>query len=326
MRRREFIAGLGGAAAWPLVARAQERMRRVGVLMGYAESDPLGQRYMATFKKDLEEHGWQSGRNLQIDLRFAAADPDRMRAYASELVAAKPDVILANTTTVTAAVLRQTRTIPVVFVTVSDPVGSGFVQSLARPGRNATGFINIEASVVSKSVELLKEIAPRITRAALMFNPDTAAYAGYYMRPFEAAARTVGAEPTGAPVRDDGEIESAVNAMARNGGGLVMMTDIFMASRRTIINRLTVQQRVPAVNMNAVITREGGLMSYGVDVGDLFRRTAPYVDRILRGSNPADLPVQVPTKFELALNLKTAKALGLSVPPTLLARADEVIE
>jgi putative ABC transport system substrate-binding protein len=313
---------------WPHAAHVQqvERVRGIGVLMGYAESDPLGQRYAATLRKDLEELGWREDRNARIDIRFAAADPDRMRTYATELVTAAPDVILANTTTVTAAVLRRTRTIPVVFVVVSDPVGSGFVQSLARPGKNATGFINIEASVVTKSVELLKEVAPQVTRAALMFNPDTAAYAGYYMRPFEAAVRSIGSEPIGAPVRDEGEIENVISSLARNAGGLVMMTDIYMTSRRATINKLALQHRVPVINLSAVITRDGGLMTYGVDIGDLFHRTAPYLDRILRGTSPADLPVQVPTKFELVINLKTAKALGLTVPPSILARADEVIE
>jgi ABC-type uncharacterized transport system substrate-binding protein len=329
MRRRDFIVALGGAAATPFVARAEqgERMRRVAVLMGYAEGDPLGQRYLATFKKQVEDRGWHTNRGAQIDIRFAAADPDQMRAHAVALVALKPDVILANTTTVTAAVLRQTRTVPVVFVVVSDPVGSGFVESLARPGRNATGFINVESSLVTKWVELLKEIAPQMSRVAMMFNPDTAAYAGYYMRPFETAARSLGIEPSGAPVRDEREIESAIAAMARNpNSGLVVMTDIFTGNHRATINRLTLRHKVPAINANTVFTREGGLITYGVDNNDLFKRAADYVDRILRGSNPADLPVQVPTKFELAVNLKIAKALGLVVPPTLLARADEVIE
>jgi putative ABC transport system substrate-binding protein len=302
-------------------------MRRVAALLGYTESDPSGQRYVATFRKRLDELGWKEGRSAQIEMRYSAADPDKMRSYAAELVGLTPDVILANTTTVTAALLRQTRTIPIVFVVVSDPVGSGFVQSLPRPGKNATGFINLESSLVSKWVELLKEIAPRVTRAAMMFNPDTAPYAGYYMRPFEAAARSLGVEPIGAPVRDDGEIESVIAALGRDaGGGLIVMTDIYTTTHREAINRLTLRYRVPAINSSSVITRDGGLITYGVDSNDLFGRAASYVDRVLRGANPAELPVQVPTKFELIINLKAATALGLTVPPTLSARTDEVIE
>jgi len=329
MRRRSFITLLGGAAAWPLAARAQDsnRSRRIGALLGYAESDQVGRRYLATFQKRLQELGWGESRSLRIEARFAAADAERMRAYAAELVAMAPDAIFANTTTVTAAVLRQTRTIPVVFAVVSDPLGSGFVQSLARPGGNATGFINLEASLVEKQVELLKEVAPQVTRAAMMFNPDTAPYAGYYMRPFEAAARSLAVEPIGAPVRDVADIERIVGGLARGAnGGLVILTDIYTTTHREPINRLTSRHRIPAVNSSAVITREGGLLTYGVDVNDLFDRAGSYIDRILRGDKPAELPVQVPTKFELVVNLKTAKALGLDVPATLLARADEVIE
>jgi putative ABC transport system substrate-binding protein len=212
-------------------------------------------------------------------------------------------------------------------VIVSDPLGSGFVESLARPGGNATGFINLESSLVEKWIELLKEIAPKISRAAMMFNPETAPYAGYYMRPFEAAARLLAVEPFGAPVRDDADIERVIAALARDAkGGLVILTDIYTTARREPINRLTARYRIPAVNSSAVITREGGLITYGVDTIDLFRRAAPYVDRILKGEKPSDLPVQAPTKYELVINLKTAKALGLEVPSTVLARADEVIE
>jgi putative ABC transport system substrate-binding protein len=329
VRRREFIAALGVAAAWPLAARAQqpERMRRIGMLVGFAESDPMAQPRVSAFQQALQELGWRDGRNVQIDVRFGAANPDRMQTYAAELVNMAPDVILAMTTPITAALLRQTRTIPIVFVIVSDPVGSGFVESLARPGRNVTGFINLESSLVEKWVELLKEIAPRVTRAAMMFNPETAPYAGYYMRPFEAAARSLALEPIGAPVRDDADIERAITALARDAkGGLVILTDIYTTTRRGPINTLTARHRVPAVNSTTPITREGGLITYGVDSVDLFRRAAPYVDRILKGGKPADLPVQAPTKFEMVINLKTARALGLEVPPTLLARADEVIE
>src|SRR5262245_45544912 len=328
--RREFIVLLGGAAAaWPIGARAQpgERMRRIGVLGGYAESDLMAKHRVPAFQRGLQELGWREGHNIRLDVRFAAADPDRMRAYATELVGMVPDVILAQTTPITAALLRQSRTIPIVFVIVSDPVGSGFIESLARPGRNATGFVNLESTLVEKWVELLKEIAPKVSRAAMMFNPDTAPFAGYYMRPFEAAARSLAIEPIGAPVRDEADIERAITGLGQDAkGGLVIMTDIYTLTHREPINRPTARYRVPAVNSTTAITREGGLLTYGVDTIDLFRRAAPYVDRILKGANPGELPVQVPTKFEMVVNLKTAKALGLEVPATLLARADEVIE
>jgi ABC-type uncharacterized transport system substrate-binding protein len=328
-RRRQFITLLGGAAAWPLSARAQQsgQVRRVGVLVGYAESDLMAQHRISAFQRGLQELGWREGHNIRLDVRFAAADPDRMRAYATELVGMVPDVILAQTTPITAALLRQSRTIPIVFVIVSDPVGSGFIESLARPGRNATGFVNLESTLVEKWVELLKEIAPKVSRAAMMFNPDTAPFAGYYMRPFEAAARSLAIEPIGAPVRDEADIERTIAGLAQDAkGGLVIMTDIYTLTHREPINRLTAHYRVPAVNSTTAITREGGLLTYGVDTIDLFRRAAPYVDRILKGAKPGELPVQVPTKFEMVVNLKTAKALGLDVPPMLLARADEVIE
>jgi putative ABC transport system substrate-binding protein len=330
MKRREFVTLLGGAVAgWPLAAHAQQpgSIRRVGVLVGYTESDPTAQPRVTAFQQGLHELGWKEGHNIRIDIRFAAADPDRMRTYAAELIGMAPDVILAMTTPITAALLRQTRTIPIVFVIVSDPLGSGFVESLARPGGNATGFINLESSLVEKWIELLKEIAPQVSRAAMMFNPETAPYAGYYMRPFEAAARSLGVEPIGAPVRDDADIERVIAALARDAkGGLIILTDIYTTARRESINRLTAFYRIPAVNSSAVITREGGLITYGVDTIDLFRRAAPYVDRILRGGKPGELPVQVPTKFEAIINLKTAKALGLTVPPSVILRADEVIE
>jgi putative ABC transport system substrate-binding protein len=330
VKRREFIRLLGGAAAaWPFPARTQQpdRVRRVGLLVGFAENDPVAQPRITAFQQRLLELGWREGRNVRFDIRFAAADSDRMRSYAHELVGTAPDVILAMTTPITAALMRQTRTIPIVFVIVSDPLGSGFVQSLARPGHNATGFINLESSLVEKWVELLKEIAPKVTRAAMMFNPETAPYAGYYMRPFEAASRALAVEPIGAPVRDDADIERAIAGLASDAkGGLIIMTDIYTTTRREPINRLTAHYRVPAVNSTSTITRDGGLVTYGVDSIDLFHRAAPYVDRILKGAKPGELPVQVPTKFELVINLKTAKALGLEVPPTLLARADEVIE
>jgi putative ABC transport system substrate-binding protein len=328
-KRREFITLLGGAAAWPVSARAQQfgAVRRIGVLVGYSESDPLVEPRVTAFQQGLQDLGWREGDNIRIDIRFAAADPDRMRTYAAELVGMAPDVILAMTTPVTTALRRLTRAIPIIFVVVSDPVGSGFVESLARPGGNVTGFINLESSLVEKWIELLKEIAPQVSRAAMMFNPETAPFAGYYMRPFEAAARLLAVEPVGAPVRDDGDIERVIAALARDAkGGLVILTDIFMTARREAINRLAARYRVPAVNSAAVITRDGGLVTYGVDTIDLFRRAATYVDRVLRGGKPSELPVQLPTKFEVIVNLKTAKALGLTLPPSVILRADEVIE
>jgi putative tryptophan/tyrosine transport system substrate-binding protein len=328
MRRREFITLLGGAAMWPLTLQAQQsgRLPRIGVLVGYAHKDPLAEAHIVAFRQGLQQLGWRDD-TIQIDIRFSAADPDRMRAYAAELVEAAPEVILTMTTPVTAAVLRETRKIPVVFVIVSDPVGSGFIETLSHPGGNATGFVNLESSLVEKWVELLKEIAPQVTRAAMMFNPETAQYAGYYMRPFEAAARSLGIEPIGAPVRDDADIERAIARLGRDAkGGLVIMTDIYTTTRREPINRLTTLYRVPAINSSPAITRDGGLVTYGVDTFDLFRRAASYVDRVLKGAKPGELPVQVPTKFVTVVNVKTATVLGLTVPPALLVRADEVIE
>jgi ABC-type uncharacterized transport system substrate-binding protein len=329
MKRREFIAALGGAAAWPLAARAQQRdrVRRIGVLIGVAADDADAQTRLAAFVQALQQLGWAEGRNVQFDLHFAAADPERTQGFAAEIVAAAPDVILAHTTIATAALLQQTRTIPLVFIVVSDPVGSGFVASLAQPGGNVAGFINIEATLVEKTVEVLKEIAPATTHAAILFNPLTAPYAKYYLQPFEAAAHSLGVVPIAAPVHDDADIERAIAELAREpGGGLVLMTDIFMVVHREAINRLAAQYRIPTINSSRFITADGGLASYGVDTIDLFRRAAAYADRILKGAKPSELPVQAPSKFELVINLKTAKALGLTVPPTLLARADEVIE
>jgi len=318
--RREFISLLGGAgAAWPLAAHAQQTdsMRRIGVLLGYAENDPSAQPRLAAFREWVHELGWREGHNIRIDVRFGAADPELIRAHAAELVAMAHDVILGMTTPVTAALLRLTRSIPIVFVIVSDPVGSGFVESLAHPGGNATGFINLESSLVEKWIELLKEIAPQTSRAAMMFNPETAPYAGYYMRPFEAAARLLGMEPIGAPVRDDPYIERVIASLARDPRvGLILLTDIYTTTRREPINRLTARYRIPTVNSSSIITRDGGLITYGIDTIDLFRRAAPYIDRILKGSKPGELPVQVPTRFEVIINLKTAKAIGVTIPPS----------
>jgi putative ABC transport system substrate-binding protein len=331
MRRRKFIALFGGVAAWPIVARAQqaERMRRIGVLLGNAESDPQAQARLAKFAKALQDLGWNVGRNIAIDYRWAAADLGRMTTFAKELVALKPDLIVASTTPVVEALQRETKTIPIVFVVVSDPVGSGFVNSLPRPGGNITGFINVESSLSGKWIELLKEIAPHVSRAALLFNPETATYADYFLQPFESAARASAIDPTTAPVRTPGDIERAFAELGeRQDTGMVVLVDVFTA-RRTILDVIisaAARNRVPTIYPYRYMVAAGGLVSYGVDNTDLFRRAGDYVDRILKGAKPADLPVQLPTVFELAVNLKTAKSLGVTIPGTLIARADEVIE
>ena len=328
MRRRVFITLIGGAATWPLAARAQQpdRMQRVGVLMGYDENNPRAQYLLSAFKQELAALGWFEDRNLRIDHRWAAGDVNRAGQFAKELVALQPKVILSNTTPVTAALHRETKTIPLVFVVVSDPVGSGFVESLSRPGGNVTGFVNLEASLVEKWLELLKEIAPGVTRVGVMFNPQTASYAEYYLQPLEAVASKFDVKVFAAPVHSEADIETIIIQLGHEpGGGLIVMTDSFNVVHRKSIVAATRQNNVPAIT-DYLLFREGGLSSYSVDLFDLFRRAAGYVDRILRGSKPAELPVQLPTKFQLLVNLKTAKALGLTVPPTLLARADEVIE
>jgi putative ABC transport system substrate-binding protein len=330
MRRREVITLIGGAAlAWPLAARAQQpgAMRRIGVLMGWSENDPEFRSRLAAFVQVLAQSGWAEGRNLRVDVRWTNGDVQRAGVLAKELVALQPDVILVGTTPATAALQRETRTIPIVFAIVSDPVGAGFVASLPRPGGNITGFINVEATMGGKWVELLKEIAPRLRRVAIMFNPDTAPGGGsYYLGPFEAAARSLGVEPTQARVHSDAEIESAIAALGREQAGLVMMDDSFVAVHRKTIISQAARNNVPAIFSNIYVPGEGGLISYGINSVDLFRRAAGYVDRILRGAKSADLPVQLPTKFDLIINLKTAQALGLDVPLSLQQRADEVIE
>jgi putative tryptophan/tyrosine transport system substrate-binding protein len=328
VRRREFIAGLGSAAAWPVVARAQqgERMRRIGVLMALAEADPRAQAYFAAFRQGLATLGWNAGSNLRIDVRWAAGDVQRAASFAKELVALQPDAILAHTTPVTAAIQRETKIIPIVFLSVADPVGSGFVESLSHPGGNVTGFTNLEATLVEKWLELLKEIAPRTTRVAVMFNPQTAPYAEYFLGPLQAVAPKLGVTTFTTPVRSDDDIEAAFRKMASDqGSGLIGMTDGFMYVHRKLIIELAARHKIPAISFVRDVPEEGGLISYG-DPPELFARAAPYVARILRGAKPAELPVQAPTKFELVINLKTAKALGLEVPHSLLARADEVIE
>ncbi len=320
MRRRDFITLLGGAAvAWPLFARAQQpnRVRRIGVLMAYGETDAEAKVELSGFTQGLAELGWTDGRNVRIDVRWAAGKIERIQMFAKELVDLQPDAILAHGTPVTAALQRETRTIPIVFVTVSDPVGSGFVAGLPRPGGNITGFINLEAGMGGKWLELLTEIAPGVKRVAAMFNPDTAPYVrSYYLPAFEAAARSFKVTPIVAPVHSDAEIETVIASLGREpGGGLVVMPDTFTVVHRAPIILLAARNNVPAVYWITMAAKDGGLLSYGPDLGDLFRRAAPYVDRILKGEKPAELPVQVPTKFEMALNVKTAKALGLAVPP-----------
>jgi putative tryptophan/tyrosine transport system substrate-binding protein len=330
MRRRDFIGGLGGAAALPMVAWSQqpERVRRIGVLSGWDEGDPQAKAGLSEFTQDLAELGWIDGRNLRTDFRWAPGNVDRMRMFAKELVDLRPDVILAHSTPATAALQRETRTIPIVFVVVSDPVGVGFVAGLPRPGGNLTGFMHMEASIGGKWLGLLREIAPRVKRAIFMFNPNTAPYArSYYLPSSEAAAGSFKLALTAAPVHSVAEIETVMASIGREpGGGLVVPADTFLFIHRAPIILLAAQNNVPAVYFAANFAREGGLLSYGPNPVAIFRRAAPYIDRILKGEKPADLPVQAPTKYEMVLNRKAAKALGLTIPETLLATADEVIE
>ena len=328
--RRKILIALGADALAPLASFAQQqpdKVRRIGMLLGWAENDPEAQLRAAAFKDRLAGLGWTEGRNLRIDVRWSAGDVDRASAFAKELVALRPEVIVSGTTPVTAALQRETRTIPIVFAVVSDPVGSGFVETLARPGGNITGFINLESTLIEKWLQLLKEIAPRVTRVAVMFNPQTAPYVEYYLRPLRAAAPKLGVQTFTAAVRSESDIEEAVNKLgAEPGGGLIVMTDSYVFVHRKSIIAVAARNKVPAMYYNANMVEEGGLISYGVDLVDLFRRAAVYVDRILRGAKPADLPIQLPTKFELIINLKTAKTLGVKIPQSILVRADRVIE
>jgi putative ABC transport system substrate-binding protein len=330
MRRREFIVLLGSVAVWPLTARAQqsERVRRIGVLMGYPENDLEGPAFYAAFREGLEKLGWTEDRNIRIDTRWAPPDDaDARQQFAKELVALQPDLILSSVTPTTAALLQQTHTIPIVFATVSDPVGSGFVASLARPGGNVTGFQALLPSLGGKWLELLKEIAPHVARVAMLFNPAVAPYAESFLNPFKAAASSFAVEPIAASVRDTSELESVIAALARApSGGLIVMPDTFTDVHRAEIISLAARFGVPAIYPRRPFTELGGLLSYGIDQLDSYRRAAVYVDRILKGEKPSDLPVQAPVKFELVINLKTAKALGLEVPWFLRQRADEVIE
>ena len=330
MRRRDFVVRLGGAAlAWslPAIAQSPDRVRRIGVLLGWAESDPESQLRLAAFKLGLAAHGWNEGRNLRIETRWTGGDIARATAFAKEIVATAPDVIVSATTPATAAIRRETRSIPTVFAVVSDPVGSGFVTTLSHPGGNTTGFINLESSLAEKWLQLLKEIAPRIKRAAVIYNPKTAPYVDYYLQPLKAVAPRLGVVPIAAPVGSETDIERVIAELGRTAGsGLVVMTDSFMFIHRKHIISLAARYKIPAIYYTLAQVEDGGLIAYGVDLVDLFRRAASYVDKILRGAKPADLPVEQPTKFELAINAKTAKGLGIKIPQSILVRADKVIE
>ena len=330
MRRRVFIALVGAAAVWPLAARAQqlEGIRRIGVLMGYPEGDSEAQSYVAAFRDGLRALGWTDGRNTRIDIRWAIpGDAELMQRFAEELVTLQPDVILSQTTPTTAALLQQTRIIPIVFALVSDPVGSGFVASYRRPGGNVTGFDVSEPTQAGKWVELLKEIAPRVARVAMLFNPESAPYAEFWLNPFKAAGAAFAVETISAPVHNELELDPVIAAQAREpDSGLVVMPDSFLIAHRLETISLAARYHLPAVYPYRLFAEVGGLLSYGVEQTDNFRRAAGYVDRILKGEKPSELPVQAPVKFELVVNLKTAKALGLKIPETFLERADEVIE
>jgi putative ABC transport system substrate-binding protein len=322
------MAALGAAAAWPLAARAQQgdRMRRIDVFIGTDENDPVGNVRRSAFTQALADLGWAVGRNVQMDFRWGGDDINRIRAFAQELVGLQPDIILTNTTPATVAVQRETRTIPIVFAGVNDPVASGIVPRLNEPGGNITGFALYEATLGGKWLELLSEIAPGLMRAAIMFNPD-AAVAPTFMPSFEMAARSLKVVPIVAPVHSDVDIETAIIGLAaKPGGGFIVMPDAWMLAHRAPIISAAARNNVPAVYSLSYFAQDGGLLSYATDGVDMWRRAASYVDRILRGAKPGDLPVQLPTKFKMAVNLKTAKALGLAIPPSILLRADEQIE
>jgi putative ABC transport system substrate-binding protein len=326
MRRRHFITLLGAAAAWPLEARAQQGVRRIGIMMNLAADDPEGQARIAAFLQGMQETGWVVGRNAQIDIRWGMGDPERIRKNVTELVTLTPDAIFATTFPIVVALQQATRTVPIVFAGLFDPVGAGLVTSLARPGGNTTGFASFEYSLSIKWLELLKQVAPRVTRVAVLRDSLTPVGIGQ-LAAIQGVAPSFGVELTPIVVRDAGEIEPAVAAFARSpDDGLIVTIGTLTDAHRDVIGKLAARLRLPAVYPFPFFVRSGGLISYGTDIIDSYRRAASYVDRILKGEKPADLPVQQPTKIQLVINLKAAKALGLDVPPTLLARADEVIE
>jgi len=330
VKRRAFITLLGSAAAaWPLAARAQQpdRMRRIAVLMNNAEDDPEGEARAAAFRQGLQTLGWTEGKNLSIDWHWTAGDVGRIRGNVMEVAGHPPDIIVANGRVILLEAVQVTTSIPIVFVLVNDPVGQGFISSLARPGGNVTGFTFIEYAMFGKSLELLKKVAPAVTRVGFIFNPDTSAYYDQFLPAFETDARQYSIKLTVARVGTKAEIDAAVAELAAAaGGGLMVAPDAYTLVHRDLIVQSTARHRIPAIYSYRQLIREGGLMSYGPETSDIFRRSASYVDRILKGANPAELPAQAPVKFEFAINLKTATTLGLTVPPTVIALADEVIE
>jgi putative tryptophan/tyrosine transport system substrate-binding protein len=330
MRRREFIRLIGGAAAvWPIAAGAQQpdRVRRIGVLMGYADNDTEAESWVTGLVEALKKLGWIEGSNVQIDYRWASGNVERLRSYAGELLGLKPDLILAGSTPALAAISQQTRAIPIVFANVADPIGQGFVSSLAHPEGNVTGFTSLEFSIAAKWIEILKETSPSITRVALMFNPETAPYFPSFLGPIETAAASFAVTTVVTPVHDAADIERAVSTFAHeSNGGIVVVPSAFVTIHRQPIFEQVARYRLPAVYGFSYYAYSGGLISYGINVRDMYVRAASYIDRILKGEKPAELPIQAPTKFELVINLKTANALGLTVPQSLLARADAVIE
>jgi putative ABC transport system substrate-binding protein len=328
MKRREFITLIGGAAAaWALAVPAQtKQMRRIGVLMGLAASDPEAQSRVVAFENGLREVGWVKGRNLSIEYRWAG-DGNLLRDHAAELLAMAPDLILANSTPVTVALREQSRVVPIVFTQVTDPVGQGLVPNLAHPGGSLTGFTSFEFSIGTKWLEALKQTAPRVTRVALVFNPQSAPFADMFLQPVEAVAASFSVVPIKAAVHDPDDVDRVFDALAREpNAGLIVLPDISMTNYREAIVALAARHRMPAIYPFRFFATSGGLMSYGTDVTEVFRRAAAYVDRIFKGTSPGELPIQAPNKYELVINLKTAKLLGLEVPPAVLARADEVIE
>lgn len=326
MRRRRFIVTLSGATAFPLAAYAQtERTRHIGALLAFAEDDPEGQARIAAFRRQLRELGWSEGNNLRIDFRYAPGDAERMRPAAAELVALAPDVILVHGNPGVAALQQVNRSIPAVFVQIADPVGSGFIDNLAHPGGNMTGFANFEPEIGSKWLEILKEVAPTVTRAIVLLHMQTAGNVAF-LRAAETASTSLGITVTSAGVQNAAEIASTFETFAAPNSGVIIIPHFVTVSNRVLIGELAIRHRMPTVAAIGFMAASGSLVSYGVDVVELFRLAANYIDRILRGAKPAELPVQLPTKYELVVNLKTAKAIGLTVPASLLARADEVIE